>query len=91
MTFDMNIGPFDERIVLDHLNAKLVRYSDPHCILLWHCPRYLSAYTRMLGLLNPRQIFVCVEWDLSFVKGGTKQCKLTGNDIPKMKGQGTQL
>ena len=27
-----NSGPFDERIVLDHLNTELVRHSDPHCI-----------------------------------------------------------
>ena len=23
--------PFNEQTVLDHLNTKLVRYSDPHC------------------------------------------------------------
>ena len=27
----LNNEPFDERTVLDHLNTKLVRYSDPHC------------------------------------------------------------
>ena len=27
----LNTEPFDERTVLDHLNTKLVRYSDPHC------------------------------------------------------------
>ena len=25
-------GPFDDRTGLDHLNTKLVHYSDPHCI-----------------------------------------------------------
>ena len=29
----MNNRPFDERNVLDHLNSKLVCYSDSHCIL----------------------------------------------------------
>ena len=27
-----NNGPFGEQTGLDHLNAELVRYSDPHCI-----------------------------------------------------------
>ena len=57
-----------------------------------HCTCAADVYTCIQwGLLNLVQNFVCGEWDLSFVKGGTKQCKLTGNDIPKMKGQGTQL
>ena len=28
----LNNRPFDDRTCLDHLNTRLVRYSDPHCI-----------------------------------------------------------
>ena len=28
----LNNGPFDKQTVLDHLNSKLVCYSDPYCI-----------------------------------------------------------
>ena len=30
--YDLNRGPFDERTILDHLNTKLARCSDPHCM-----------------------------------------------------------
>ena len=30
---DLNNEPFKEQSVLDHLNTKLVHYSDPHCSL----------------------------------------------------------
>ena len=32
----LNNGPFNERTVLEHLNTKLVFYSDPHCTGLVH-------------------------------------------------------
>ena len=31
-TYDLNSKLLDEQTVLDHLNTKLVCYSDPHCI-----------------------------------------------------------
>ena len=32
--YGLNNEPLDERTILDHLNTKLVCYSDPHCIYL---------------------------------------------------------
>ena len=30
-----NNGSFGDRTIFDHLNTRLVRYSDPHCCVLW--------------------------------------------------------
>ena len=34
LTHGLNNRPFGERTVLDHLNTKLVHYSDPHYTLV---------------------------------------------------------
>ena len=47
----MNNEPFDERTVLDHLNTELVRYLDPHCILVIKFPQYLRT-TSPLSPIN---------------------------------------
>ena len=54
---DLNNEPFNEQTILDHLNTKLVRYSDPHCtpdiilcILLCYNFNILELFACPLGL-----------------------------------------
>ena len=66
---DLNNEPFNEHTVLDHLNTKLVRYSDPHCI--WLSSIWMVTVHLLLGF--PYNLCPIVDHHLKIEKVFVKQ------------------
>ena len=45
----LNTGPFGHRTTFDHLNTRLVWYSDPHCIIsqVWNFRKRITSYKKI--------------------------------------------
>ena len=49
----LNNGPFNDRTDFEHLNTKLVRYSDPRCIATFYYILFLQQFQKgKLGTLT---------------------------------------
>ena len=54
-TYDLKYQPFDERNILDHSNAELVAYSDPHCA------SYRAILCKIVRIPNSRHLYCSLE------------------------------